>query len=94
MKCFDNFLIFENKEDFNKNTELETSFYSEAMNRRLYNRQFYTFHSITIEKPASYPAFFQYNGVEYVECHKQEIMRHYEGIIKNAQEKLDKLSDL
>lgn len=88
------FIVFRDEKDFRENVRYETEYYSESMNSLLYNRPHFCYHDITIEKPTSYPAFFEYNGVEYTKIPKAKIVKFYEVKIKRAKEALDKLKEL
>lgn len=91
---FNDFIAFRDEKDFKENTRFETDYYSEAMNSWLYNRPYFCYHDITIKKPTSYPAFFEYNGVEFVEISKAKVVNFYKTKIKKAQEAIDKLKEL
>lgn len=94
MTRFNDFIVFRDEKDFKENTRFETDYYCETMNSWLYNRPHFRYNDISIKKPASYPAFFEYNGVEYVVIPKVKVVEFYETKIQNAQKALDKLKEL
>lgn len=91
---FNDFIAFRDEKDFKEHTRFETDYYSEAMSNWLYNRPHFCYNDMSIKKPTSYPAFFEYNGVEYVVIPKAKVVKFYETKIQNAQKTLNKIMEL